>query len=79
MDSNWVKSAQGKMIDPAMRPYFDPAKLPEIYQKHYPAIVVMSGGQSESNILRNKVANELGELTDEKLEALLAILKSLNK
>ena len=42
MDSNWVKLAQGKMLDPSMRPYFDPSKLPEIYQKHYHAIVVMS-------------------------------------
>jgi len=42
MDSNWVKLCQGKMLDPSMRPYFDPSKLPEIYQKHYHVIVVMS-------------------------------------
>jgi len=68
MDSNWVKLAQGKMIDPAMRPYFDPSKLPEIYQKHYHAIAVMSRGQPE-------VARE----SDDKYEALLSRIDELTR
>lgn len=41
LDSNWVKLAQGKSLDPAMAPYFDPSKLPELYKKHYNALTVL--------------------------------------
>jgi len=74
MDSNWVKLAQGKMIDPAMRPYFDPAKLPEIYQKHYHAIAVMSREQPEVPV--HELTEGLTELVKE-IAAMRAELEEL--
>jgi len=59
LDSNWVKLLQGKALDEAMRPYFDPYKLPELYTKHYHAIQIYGDRSSHAQRVEGLEAQAL--------------------